>query len=241
MDPNKPAPTPLPFTATAATLDNLISGKNSELIAAVRKLATGQSNVSSIYLWGESGCGKSTLLRAACLHARGQQLATYFVAAGDNGDILPPLGDGLLAVDDVHALPTSGQITLFDWHNRSTLPGQRQFLLASGTCAPTHLPLREELTTRLSAGLVFRLQTLSDDEKNKALSAWAERHGFTLQAEIADFLLTHLPRNMHTLTAYLTELDAFFLAEKKPLTLRRVSAWLKNRPPHNTPPTPSTK
>lgn len=223
-------PKPLPFNAAAATLNDFIAGANSELIAALRALTDGSSSIRSVYIWGEAGSGKSTLLRAVCNHVQRRRQSTYLISAG--ADTLPPFGDGLLAVDDVGRLPPAAQITLFDWHNRADSTPTLA-LLASADCPPPQLNLYGELASRLTAGLVFQLQPLTDSEKSRALTVLAQRHGFTLPSEIAALLLTRLPRNMHTLSAALLELDSFFLTQKKPFTLRRVHSWLVARTPES--------
>lgn len=231
---------PLPFAAAAPALTHLVPGGNRELLAAVCRLIDGGSgggaDIKSVHIWGDSGSGKSALLRAAYHEARQRQQAAYFVSAREDGGaaLPPPLGDGLLVIDDIAALAADAQTTLFDWHNRDADgSAPRQFLLSASDCAPAALALHRDLVSRLCAGLVFRLQPLGDREKQEALEGWAKRHGFTLPQEVAELLLSRLPRNMHTLTAALMELDGFFLDRKKPLTLRRVGSWLGSRPPES--------
>lgn len=232
---------PLPFTAPPPALGDFITGSNGELLAAVRDLAQGRGRHISLYIWGEHGSGKTSLLGAACREAKAHGQTIYHVR---DGGCLPPPADGCLVVDDVETLDNEAQIQLFDWHNHRAAAAAAteaaeaaggavpRFLLAAGTAAPGLGGLREELASRLAAGLVLRLQPLSDTEKNLALAAWAQRQGFTLDAPIAEMLLTRLPRNMHTLTAELAALDDFLLAEKKPLTARRCALWLAQRAPH---------
>lgn len=141
---------------------------------------------------------------------------------------MPPPLPGVLAIDDVDRLEAAAQTTLLDWHYRAT-HGSGSYLLLASSLSPAELPLFEELRSRLAAGLVFRLRTLSDTEKRRALVAWAARRGFALPENTAALLLTRLPRNMKSLTAALADLDSFLLTERKPLTLRRVQKWLKRR------------
>ena len=42
----------------------------------------------------------------------------------------------------------------------------------------------------------------------------------------ADYLLTHLPRDMRTLAAAVDALDGFALAHKRPLTVPLIRQWL---------------
>lgn len=221
----------LPFASAPPALSDFVVGENDEILTAVRALAERRSDESSIYIWGDAGSGKSCLLRAACRHARERDLATYYVKISPpDAPPVPPPVEGLLAVDDVHQSEPEAQTALFDWHNRAA-EKRRQYLLATGDAAPATLPVRDELKTRLSGGLVFRLLSLDDDKKQEALESYARRRGFHLPPEVAKLLLSRLPRNMHSLEAALDDLDNFLLAKQKPLTLRRAAAWLMARIP----------
>lgn len=212
-------------------LSDFVVGANDEILTAVRALAERRSDESSIYIWGDAGAGKSCLLAAAARHARACGLPTYYVKISppDAAPVPPPV-EGLLAVDNINLSPPATQITLFDWHNHASAH-RRQYLLATGDAAPNELPIREELATRLSGGMVFRLLALDDEQKQRALASYAQRRGFHLPPEVARLLLSRLPRNMHSLEAALNDLDNFLLTRQKPLTSRRVAAWLMSRMP----------
>lgn len=221
----------LPFATAPPALSDFVVGENDEILTAVRALAERRLGESSIYIWGDAGTGKSCLLWAACHHARARGLPTYYVKNSPSPDAtVPPPVEGMLAVDNVNLSPEAAQITLFDWHNRAHAQ-RRQSLLATGNAAPNELPIREELATRLAGGLVFRLLGLDDDKKQQALASYAQRRGFHLPPEVAQLLLSRLPRNMHSLEAALNDLDDFLIARQKPLTLRRATAWLMLRMP----------
>ena len=221
----------LPFDTAPLALSDFVIGDNDEIISTIIQLTEGALGETSVYLWGAPGSGKSHLLRAACLKAKRASIGAYFVSpqreAIDNGNsVIPPSLPGLLAVDDIGILSSSAQMDLFNWHTASR-PGK--YLLAAGETAPGELPLRKELTTRLAGGLVFRLRPLGDDDKNRALAACAARRGFNLPEEVSALLLSRLPRNMNSLIAALDDLDSFLLAQQKPLTPRRVHAWLRQK------------
>ncbi|MGI9337400.1 MAG: HdaA/DnaA family protein [Gammaproteobacteria bacterium] len=216
------------FPPPPPRLADFISAGNEEALRAVQSLAAGQSAENSLYLWGAPGSGKTHLLRAAAAAAREEYGMRVFMPK--NGDVPPPVA-AFLIVDDVQLLGEESQTALFDWHNRATQKGG-SLLLAAGVVPPPQLPLRGELSARLSGGLVFRLRALGDGDKRQALAGFAGRHYFSLPPEVADLLLTRLPRDMAGLTAALADLDSFMLAEQKPLTIRRANAWLASyRPP----------
>jgi DnaA family protein len=199
----------------APTLENFVAGRNAEAVQALRRLATGAAGERIVYLWGEVGCGRSHLLQAlaAVPGARMWRAEEASDAAG------------LTLVDDVGQLDEAAQIALF---NRLNAVRARADVAcaAAGDAPPGRLALREDLRTRLAWGLVYRLQPLADAEKAEALRAHAAARGLAVGAEVIDYLLAHLPRDMRTLAAALDALDGFALAHKRSLTVPLARQWL---------------
>jgi DnaA family protein len=182
------------------TLDNFVSGRNLELHSALRHALSGSSSERSFYLWGEAGSGKSHLLQA-CIHAA-KCNAVY--AHGRVPDMADSLAD-LVAVDDVEQLDDAAQIALFDLYNRLRESGG--MLLVSGSASPLHIKLRDDLRTRLGWGLVYQVHGLSDEEKAQALEQHAQARGFTMPAEVTQYLLRHGQRDLPSLMDTLDALD----------------------------------
>lgn len=143
-----------------------------------------------LYLWGAPGTGKTHLLNAV---------------------------PELLCFDDAQKLSAVAQEQLFDAYNQAKLDGAQ--LVVTGDRAPRLLPLREDLRTRLGAGLVYELQPLSDEEKRQALLAAAQARSMPLNKEVLDYVLTHRSRDMRSLMALLNALDHYSLVNKRLVTL----------------------
>lgn len=187
------------------TLDNFVPGRNVELLAALRQAAAGASEVRAMYLWGEKGSGKSHLLQAMVAQVYGQG-AHYAERA-------VPEAASVVAVDDVEALDDAAQIALFELYNR--MREQGGLLLVSGTQAPAHLALRDDLRTRLGWGLVYQVHALSDEEKAQALWQHAGARGFELPQEVTQYLLRHGRRDLPSLLQVLDALDEHCLRLKR--------------------------
>ncbi len=172
------------------TLDNFVPGANAELLAHLRRLRAGEFSEGVLYLWGEAGCGKSHLL-AAC--------------------------GGSTAVDDVETLDEAAQIRLFNAINEARQSGAA--VLAAGNAPPAQLPLREDLRSRLAWGLVYQVKPLGDEERAAFLRAESQRRGLRLAEDAIAYLLTHMRRDLRSLTAVLERLDRFSLETKRPITL----------------------
>jgi DnaA family protein len=81
-------------------------------------------------------------------------------------------------------------------------------LLTAAPQPPAHLPLREDLRTRLGSGLIYRLQPLSDAEKAAAIATQAKERAL-LSPEMINYLLRHASRDMRTLSMLVVALDQY--------------------------------
>ena len=186
------------------TLGNFITGRNLELLSVLRHALAGSSSERSFYLWGESGSGKSHLLQA-CVRAAADAQQRVAYAQGSVPRMASEGPAEVVAVDDVERLDDTAQIELFDLYNRMRDSGG--MLLVSGTQAPLHLQLRDDLRTRLGWGLVYQVHGLSDEEKAQALAQHAQSRGFALPPEVTQYLLRHGRRDLPSLMAALDALD----------------------------------
>lgn len=221
----QPVAAPL-FPPASPGLGDFVAGQNLEALVAARALARGELR-ESVYLWGPKGGGKSHLLRAATEEARSVNLPATLTGADESETAsFPRPFAGLLAADNLGRMDSESEVALFDWFN---CPRDSHFILLAGEVAPGELQLRPELITRIGGGLTFRLRTLSDADKSRALALFAGRRGFALPEDIADFMLARLPRDMARLTEALAELDAFLTSENKKLTPRAAREWMRLR------------
>jgi len=188
----------------APTLDNFVPGANAELLARLRQLAAGELAESVLYLWGEPGSGRSHLLAAS---ARA----------------------GLTVADDVERLEEPRQIALFNAINAARDAGAT--VLAAGNAPPAQLALREDLKSRLAWGLVYQVKPLTDAEKALTLHGEAARRGLKLSDEVVWYLLTHVRRDLHSLTALLEQIDRASLEQRRAVTLPLVRELIRSLEP----------
>ncbi|HMN79368.1 MAG TPA: DnaA regulatory inactivator Hda [Burkholderiaceae bacterium] len=194
---------------------NFVSGRNAEVVAALRALAGGAREQRAIYLWGLPGAGKTHLLRA--LHeGAGPMRARLLGQDSPVADFMLP-GAGppdLLLIDDCDRLDAERQQALFGLLNRvRERPPAASVVAGSG--APRTLALREDLKSRLAWGLVFEVSPLSDDEKAQALARQADERGVGLAADVIPWLLAHTSRDMRSLSALLAALDSHAIARRR--------------------------
>lgn len=202
----------------APAFDNFVVGRNAELVQHLRELARSREVERSLYLWGACGSGRTHLLRAsvAAFEAAGAQ-AAYISCTPETAlsETLHHLD--LVALDDVQQLGDAAQVSLFSLYNALRASGGA--LVASGDMAPTRLPLRADVVTRLAWGLVYEVHGLTDLEKAQALAEYTAVRGFTLHADVSKYLLTHARRDMPALLALLDALDRYSLECKRPVSV----------------------
>lgn len=202
--------------------DNFLPGHNVEVVAHLQKFADGVFSTPSVLLWGAPGSGKTHLLKATIARAldggRGATLISE-TSIPDDAD------RGILyAIDDVDRLVADAQGRLFTLYNRCRDAGAQ--LLLAGAVPAARAPLRDDLRTRIGAGLILEVVALADADKPAALAAYANEHGFTLPTEVIDFLLTRGRRDMTALIAHLRALDRYSLATKRHVTVPLVKELL---------------
>lgn len=190
------------------TLDNFVPGGNEEALATLTGWLAGQCPETAFCLHGESGCGRSHLLLAS---------GFSYADAAANPALAKVTAEQQLAVDNVDALDADGQIALFALFNQLKASGGQ--LLTAAPQPPAHLPLREDLRTRLGSGLIYRLQPLSDAEKAAAIATQAKERALKLSPEMINYLLRHASRDMRTLSMLVVALDQYTLEQKRPVTL----------------------
>ena len=189
------------------TFGNFVAGHNVELLTALNHALDKTQNERSFYIWGEAGGGKSHLLQAAVHQAHQLGLSAVYACGA------VPDAAQVVAVDGVEALDDAAQIALFALYNRQRETGG--MLLVSGSAAPAHLTLRDDLRTRLGWGLVYQVQPLSDEEKALALQQHAQARGFALPPEVTQYLLRHGRRDLPALLGMLDALDEHCLRLKR--------------------------
>ncbi len=222
-----PAPSPM--------LQNFVAGHNAELLSVLTALAHGERAERFVYLWGVSGCGKTHLLKAMYSEFENRNVTVSMLTGGMlTGGMLAEATtlatvsdyDAVLA-DDVDRLTEQGQQRLFNVYNAQRDKGA--ILIAAGAVPPARLALRKDLVTRLGWGLVYQVQTLSDQEKMAAMTEHARARGFRLSREVMDYVFKRQSRDLRALLALLDALDRYSLENKRAVTIPLVRELLSQQ------------
>ncbi|MDX1455227.1 MAG: DnaA regulatory inactivator Hda [Gammaproteobacteria bacterium] len=207
-------------------LDSFVEDNNRVLLAALRAMladATGSDRF--LYAWGDSGSGKTHLLHAIAKAAAENGLATGMLSGAEHSNVPVAMIEGwdaldLVLVDDLDAFAghAAWEEALFHMYNRLNDRQARLLVASRHSPASSGVDL-PDLQTRLSYMLVYQLQSLDDDGRQKALQAKARQRGLELPAEVARWLLTRHSRDMGELASLLDRLDAAAMQAKRRLTI----------------------
>ncbi|CAL7964219.1 DnaA regulatory inactivator Hda [Gammaproteobacteria bacterium] len=216
----------------AATFVNFFVGANKQLVNMLCNLDT-DNETHFVYIWGKHGAGKSHLLSALCqLFGEHDHIAAYLPleeAAQLDPKILEDLEKlDLLCIDDLNLI--AGNVTweerFFHCFNKIVEYGKQ--IVITANVAPLALPLvLPDLKSRMTSGLIFEVQVLSDVEKTEGLKLRAKLRGLELNDVVAQFLLHHYARDTKSLFATLDQLDKAALAAQRKLTIPFVKNVLR--------------
>ena len=215
----------------SARFSNFVSGGHSELVTQLQRMASG-GPPNQLYCWGVTGSGKTHLLQACCRHADALARSAAYLSLRDSRELPPELLHGwenfhLVCLDDIDAVGgnPAWEEALFHFYNRLTDSGNQ--LLVSAEVAPAQLAIRlPDLLSRLSAGLVYQLCALNDEQSLEAMRLRARQRGFELPEETGRYLLRRLPRDLPALMALLERLDTASLVAQRKLTVPFVKSVL---------------
>lgn len=210
--------------ADHAVFGNFLPAGNELPVHELQDAAAGRGT-AMLWLWGPPECGRSHLLQAAVAAAdEAGRRAAYLPLGREQGlgpAVLEGLGDfGLVALDDIDAVAgdpafEQGLFLLFE-----QLRGAGGRLIAAARAAPGEVPfLLPDLASRLKSGGVYRLQSLDEPGRLRALQLRARFRGFELPDDTGLYLLSRLARGPASLFAMLDTLDRAALVAQKRLTI----------------------
>ncbi|HSW94033.1 MAG TPA: DnaA regulatory inactivator Hda [Gammaproteobacteria bacterium] len=215
-----------------ASFTNYVAGRNSLLVEELKKSAEGCGE-RVIYFYGAGAQGNTHLLEACCHEADRHGLSAAYLPLANWVNFSPDIFEGLesrqlVCLDDIQVMAGKAiwEEAFFHAYNRIHDAGGQ--LIMAAKMAPRALGFSlPDIVSRLSWGIVFQLQALTDEEKLQLIIMRATLRGMTLSEEVGKFILTHSPRHVSTLFAALDVLDKVSLAAQRKLTIPFVKTVLE--------------
>lgn len=216
-----------------ASFDNFIPGENTVALEHLKSLFANEQSEGSVYLWGAKAAGKTHLLQALCHQATAANQSIVYLPMQHWQEMDVAILEGfeqyqMVCIDDIDAI--AGQILweqeLFHLYNR-ILERKVQLVVSASTSLQESAITLPDLKSRLGWGPVFHVRELSEEGKIQALQQSAQRRGFDLPDNVAQYLLRRYSRDMNSLFTLLNELDKASLAAQRRLTVPFVKQWLE--------------
>lgn len=205
----------------APSLETFVTGKNEELIQLLHQFAMRISKEHFAYLWGNNAVGKTHLLQALSQYPH----TRYITSDSDDTSFVYDDKITLYLLDDCDKLSPNQQIYAFTLFNQ--IRENQAFLVATGSVNPSLLPVRNDLRSRMSWGLAYHIHGLTDEEKIDALKKISKDRGILLSPDVLTYLITHYPRDMHSLLVILDAIDSYSLQTKRQITLPLLREMIK--------------
>ncbi|MCM1128751.1 MAG: DnaA regulatory inactivator Hda [Alistipes senegalensis] len=204
------------------SLDTFVAGRNEELLSLLFLIARRNAPERFIYLWGDSAVGKTHLLKALAQYPDSR----YIPPDSDSSRFQYDPGTTLYLMDDCEKLSPEKQAEAFSLYN--AVRAGAAYLVVASAVSPALLPARDDLKSRMSWGLAYRVHGLTDEEKINALKQAAGERGIVLSPDVLPYLITHYPRDMRSLVVMLDALDSYSLQTKRAITLPLLREMMQN-------------
>jgi DnaA-homolog protein len=228
---SSPRQLPLPIRLRASSVfASYHAGPNTDVVAVLNDISATAS--PALFVYGVAGVGKTHLLQALCARAGEQQRAATYLPMCELAGYGPELLTGvehmwMVCLDDVGMVLQQSEWNraLFNLYRELDERGGKLVLADEQPPAAITFALRD-LSSRVLAGSVLRVQPLSELDQIAALRLHAEQRGLELPDDVGNFLLRRLPRDMHSLCDFLDKLDLASLTAQRRLTVPFVSQIL---------------
>lgn len=211
------------------TFANFVSCRGNEMaINFARRVMNPDSGENLLYLYGPEGSGKTHLLTAishACAPANGAP-AQLLQAEGLTCEELAGTGDDLrnqpiLLLDDLHLIRDDDRVRVALWQLFNDFYAEGKKIVITATAPPKEIAhLDSHLVSRLLWGLVAKMDISDDDSRRIILGKLADDRQIILPADVIEYLLLHVQRDIPALTAALEQIKRLSFATQRRISLR---------------------
>lgn len=208
----------------STNFDTFFPGPNEEVVTTLRQHIEHQDN-GLFFVHGSADSGKTHLLQAACHRAADMQLSPVYLSFATTEALRPDALNGLehldlIAIDDLHRIAGLEQWEHALFHLMNAAREHSTMMIVAASNTPEALGIRlPDLRSRIDAGLIYRVRSLDDHARLRALQLRAQNRGMELSDEVGAYLLSRYPRNLGSLFEILNKLDEVSLIEQRRITI----------------------
>jgi DnaA family protein len=207
-------------------LGNFVGDKNQQILTFIDTLFT-NANSNVVIITGNKSSGKTHLLQGCTVAAMEQKLNAVYI------DLKEALPEDLIAglftadwvcIDNIDVASSGQQQELFDLYNQ--IKKTQCKLIISAKSLPSELDLLNDLKTRLSLAVNFRLENLDDAQKIAILQSKMTDKNIDINTKIYAYLFKHYSRDLNDLLNAINQLDEASLQKKTNITIPLVKQVL---------------
>lgn len=211
------------------TFSNFVTCRGNEVaINFARRVMDPVSGENILFLHGPEGSGKTHLLTAIshAIETRDDVCVPIFPVQELTPPELERIGMEardlpLLLLDDLHLIRDDNRVRVAIWQLFNDFYSSGRKIVVTATAPPKELPhLDGHLVSRLLWGLVAKLDISDDDSRRMILNKLATDRQILLPAEVIDYLLLHVQRDIPSLTFALERIKRLSFATQRKISLR---------------------
>ena len=183
-----------------------------------------------VYLWGPAQSGCSHLLQALCHAANAKKKSAIYLERLWEHEV--ELLNGLeamsvITIDDIDKVIGDSDWELALFHLINAVKDKQGCLVLSAKIPPDRLAVDLiDLRSRLISAVTVHTDSLSDQEKLQALQRRAQSRGYTLEKDVARFLLGRVARSIGSLMEVLDQIELETLIQQRKVTIPLVKRIL---------------
>jgi chromosomal replication initiator protein len=211
------------------TFANFVTCRGNEVaITFAKRVMNPDSGENLLVLHGPEGSGKTHLLTAVSNGMAARDTVTVPVLPvqdltpaemeriGRESSNLP-----LLLLDDLHLLRDDDRARVALWQLFNDFYSSGRKIIVTATAPPKEIPaLDSHLVSRLLWGLVARMDISDDDSRRMIMAKLAADRQIALPAEVIDYLLLHVQRDIPALTLALEQIKRLSFATQRKISLK---------------------
>jgi chromosomal replication initiator protein len=233
-----------------ASFSTFVAGPSNKLaLVSAEIIARTPDQMSSLLIYGPTSVGKTHLLEGIVVAARqagrtavyltAEQFTTQFLEAL-RGSGLPSFrrkyrGVALLIIDDLQFLAGKRATQVELLNTIDTLVREGQQIVFAADRPPAEMPeFTAELSTRLAAGMVCRIEPPDYATRLGIVQQLARRRGMELPAEVAQFIAARLTAHARQLSGAICRLHAASQAHGEKITLAMAEETLSEMIHHHS-------
>jgi chromosomal replication initiator protein len=220
---------------TRHSFDNFVVCTGNRIAFEFAQRLVGDAAEQILYLYGPPGTGKTHLLLAIGERLGSNGEGVPHLSCGASGELYPgsdlperesPLVERfraapILLVDDIHLVRDTRSHREELWHLFNEFYQSGRKIVVTGALPPRELTsVDDHLISRLLWGLVARMDVSDDDSRRLILKKLADDRQIVLPDDVIAYLLIHVRRDLHSLTAAFEALVREALASGRKITLR---------------------